>query len=131
MRKLLIASLAALAGCASNGAPYSARWHELSAEHHRQIATSEGAAWERSFLGAHNLFWRDVYNTCAGQARAAGITEFSAVAVVGQDGVIEEFLNMPKSPHLDCFAKQMVGRQYPAPPVAPFYELFNFKISAE
>lgn len=131
MRRLAIFSLAALAACSSNGEQYSDSWDRLSREHYRQVSTPEGAAWERSFLPVHNTFWPAVHAACADKARDAGFSEFSAIAVVGADGVVRDFLVMPRDPGLACFAKQMIGRKYPPPPAAPFHELFEFRLGGE
>ena len=59
----------------------------------------------------------------------AGIATFRAVAVIDATGRVSEFLPMPNSPHLKCFTNNMVGKQYPAPPVSPFYELFEISLT--
>ena len=124
MRGLLVAILLGLlSGCASSGDAYSNRWEQLSAEHYRLVATVEGAAWEQAFLPVHNTFWRDVYSSCIGEAKKTGIANFRALAVIDGTGTVTELLTMPNSNHLNCFSEQMVGRKYPAPPIAPFYEV--------
>jgi hypothetical protein len=129
MRGLLaLAFLGVVSGCASSGDAYSNRWDGLAKQHFRLIATAEGAAWEQAFLPVHNAFWRDVYASCAGQAASSGLTSFRAIAVVDKTGIVTEFLTMPNSRHLGCFSAQMVGRQYPAPPTAPFYEVFEVSL---
>ena len=116
--------LGILSGCASSGDAYSSRWAQLSAEHRRLVATAEGSAWQQAFLPVHNAFWRDVYSSCIGKAKNSGVAYFRALAVIDGTGTVTEVLAKPNSNHFSCFSKQMVGRKYPAPPVAPFYEVF-------
>ena len=76
-------------------------------------------------LPVHNGFWPEVIRTCATQAEQGGIERFRAVAVIDGVGVVTEYLINPSNPHVECFAKQMIGRKYPAPPSAPFYEVYT------
>ncbi|NYF22199.1 hypothetical protein HEP73_04369 [Xanthomonas sp. GW] len=107
------------------------RWDGLKDESDRQTSTFRGMLWEREMLLVHNQFWAQVYQACAPEARAAGIGSFKAVATVDRQGKVTEYLVNPNVPALRCFAKQMVGRQYPEPPAAPFYEVYGVTISSE
>ena len=82
-------------------------------------------------LPVHNVFWAKVHATCAPKARAAGIDSFKAVAVIGRDGLIQQFLIQPDAKVLDCFSGQIVGKRYPPPPEASFYEVITVKLGAE
>jgi len=130
MRGLLTLVLfSALSGCANSNDNYSNRFEDLTRQHYRLTAMDDGAAWEKASLPVHNSFWMDVLSTCTGQAKDGGISRFDAIAVIDKDGAVTEFLTMPKSEHLRCFSVEMIGRQYPAPPTAPFYQLFKVTLS--
>ncbi|TZF87784.1 hypothetical protein [Cognatilysobacter lacus] len=79
-------------------------------------------------LPIHNAFWAGVVDVCGPQMRAAGIEKFQAVAVISADGTVTEYLPDSSAPPLRCFSKQMVGRKYPAPPQAPFYERYTVSL---
>ena len=81
-------------------------------------------------LPVHNAFWVQVTAACASQAKAAGVTRFEAIAVVGSNGVVTEYLLNPNSPALQCFSTRMVGRKYPSPPESPFYERFTVNLGS-
>ncbi len=121
-RRVVAMALGLLSGSAIGAEEYSARWERISAEHDRLIATDKGAAYERELLPVHNSFWRDVHKACSAEAKREELEMFRAIAVVDERGTITEFLPNPDSPHFKCFTDQMVGRAYPVPPVAPFYE---------
>jgi hypothetical protein len=124
-RMIAIMILGTLSASALGVEGYSERWERVSAKHDLLIATDEGAAYERKLVSVHNSFWRDVYAACNAQGRREGVKFFRAIAVVDEAGTVTEFLPNPNSPHFRCFVEQMVGRNYPAPPVAPFYERFK------
>lgn len=107
------------------------RWDRLKDESDRQTSTFRGMLWEREMLLAHNTFWTQVYQACAPEARAAGVSGFKAVATVDRLGKVTEYLVNPSVPALRCFTTQMVGRQYPKSPTAPFYEVYGVTIDPE
>jgi len=122
--------VALVAGCSSTQAPAGDRWHQLAAESDRLTSSWAGMAWEQRMLPVHNTFWPEVFRTCAPQATQAGIEQFRAVAVIDAAGTVKEYLIDPGNPHLACFSKQMVGRQYPAPPSTPFYEVYTVTLAS-
>ncbi|KGQ19277.1 hypothetical protein LF41_2923 [Lysobacter dokdonensis DS-58] len=128
MRALVAGIIVVIAGCSSGRMPPADRWHTLAAEGHRMTSTVEGMAWERRMLPVHNGFWADVIRTCAAEPMEAGIESFQAVAVIDGSGIVKEYLINPSAPHLACFSREMVGRQYPAPPSAPFYEVYTISL---
>lgn len=131
MRALAVTFLIFAAGSSSGqAAPAADRWQQLATEGDRLTSTFQGMMWERRMLSIHNGFWADVYRTCAPQARQAGVESFKAVAVIDSEGFVKEYLLNPNSPHLACFANQMIGRQYPAPPTVPFYEVYTVKVAS-
>ena len=117
--------LALMASPAVSGEAKSERWKTLWDKQAAQTATWEGASYEQRLIATHNTFWANVYAQCAGKAKSAGIDEFSAVAVIDAEGKITEFVILSDNPALKCFSEDMVGRRYPAPPVAPFHEGFT------
>lgn len=117
--------LALMASPAVSGEAKSERWKTLWDKQAAQTATWEGASYEQRLIATHNTFWPNVYAQCAGKAKSAGIDEFSAVAVIDAEGKITEFVILSDNPALKCFSEDMVGRRYPAPPVAPFHEGFT------
>ena len=120
-----MALLALLASPALAGKATSERWKMLWDKQAAQTATWEGASYEQRLIATHNTFWANVYAKCARTAKSAGMDEFSAVAVIDAEGKITEFVIFPDNPALKCFSDDMVGRRYPAPPVAPFHEGFT------
>ena len=96
----------------------------MSAAHDRLVATEAGRDYERRLIEVHNTFWRFVYERCIEGVRKESLESFRAIAVVDGNGVVTKFLTLPKSENLACFTKEMVGRRYPAPPTASFYERF-------
>lgn len=129
MRKeLLMALLALLAFPALASEAKSERWKTLWGKQSAQTATWQGASYEQRLIATHNRFWPSVYTKCARTAQSAGIGEFSAVAVIDAEGKIAEFVIFPDNPALKCFSEGMVGRRYPAPPVAPFHEGFTITL---
>jgi hypothetical protein len=120
------AFVALLATAASAGDDeYEREWTRLSAAHDRLIATEAGRDYERRLTEVHNGFWQSLYAQCIDGARKQGLTSFRAIAVVDENGTVTKFLTLPNRENLACFAKGMVGRRYPAPPTAPFYERFS------
>ena len=107
------------------------RWQVLWDKQASLTATVSGARYERQLISVHNSFWADVYDKCSAEAIKAQIYEFRAVAVIDKNGQVTDFVLMPNDNSLHCFVKEMVGRKYPAPPVAPFYEGFTLKMSDE
>ncbi len=106
-------------------------WKTLWDKQASLTATPSGASYERKLISVHNSFWADVYEKCSAAATKAQIYEFSAVAVIDKSGKVADFILMPNDDNLDCFTSQMVGRKYPPPPVAPFYEGFRIKLSGQ
>jgi hypothetical protein len=126
-----------LSGCANPGnkqprpeasTAYLARWQDLSVQVDRVLSTAAGVAYEHELLAAHNVFWPDVTRKCRGEAQNEPVERFSAIAVIDRDGMITEFLPIPNSPHFRCYTAEMIGRQYPKPPISPFYERFHIAI---
>ena len=107
------------------------RWHELADKAHKLTSTAAGLEWEQKMLPVHNAFWASIIEKCAPAARAAGVIDFQAVAVISADGTVSEYLLNSQAPSLQCFSSQMVGRQYPAPPQAPFYEYYITSLIGE
>jgi hypothetical protein len=131
MRRLVAAALLGLLPTAVLGADdYDRAWDLASAEHDRLIATAAGAEYEAQLLPVHRAFWSDVYLECLDEARKTGLDHFRALAVIDETGAVRDFLAMPNNPHFDCFAEWMVGKQYPVPPVAPFYQRFRIGLPA-
>lgn len=116
-----------LLGAGAHGADddYAKAWELASAEHDRLIATAAGAAYEAELLPVHKSFWSEVYLACLDEAGKTGLEQFLAIAVIDQDGKVRDFLPMPDNPHLECFTEWMVGKKYPPPPEAPFYQRFR------
>jgi hypothetical protein len=108
---------------------YVKEWNQMSAEHDRLIATSAGQRYERQLVDVHNTFWRAIYVQCSPSARKEGVASFRAIAVIDRQGAVKQFLPMPNSQHFSCFSEHMVGRRYPAPPSAPFYERFTINLA--
>ena len=131
MRPLVAIAALFVAGCSNQPAPAQDHWHQLAAEAHRLTSTFRGVAWEQQMLPIHNKFWPEIIAACSPQAKAAGITSFQAVAAISSTGVVTEYLPNPRSPALECFSTQMVGRKYPAPPESPFYELYTVNLNAD
>lgn len=120
-----------LTACSNQHVPVAAdRWHQLEAESNRLTATFRGAIWERRMLSAHNVFWPQIYQACAAEPRKDGIESFRAIAVINSKGFVTEFLVNPENKALACFTRHMVGRKYPAPPKAPFYEVYTVNLSS-
>lgn len=130
--RILIA--AAFLGLLSASAPgeddYDSVWELASAEHDRLVATAAGAAYEAQLLPVHRAFWSEVYLACLDEASKTGLDQFRAIAVIDETGSVRDFLAMPNNPHFDCFAEWMVGKQYPVPPAAPFYQRFRIGLPA-
>jgi hypothetical protein len=115
----------------SHAESYDEKFQRLSDEHHQMIKNEPGKSYEVELINSHNEFWRFVYQKCNPSAQKANIESFSAIAVVDSDGFVKDFLTMPKSRHLSCYKRVMKGKQYPKPPVAPFYELYKIGISSK
>ena len=123
---ILILSISAVAVTADD---YVKEWNRMSAEHERLIATPAGQGYERQLVDVHNTFWRAIYVQCSPSAKKEGVASFRAIAVVDRHGVVTQFLPMPNSQHFSCFSDRMVGKRYPVPPSAPFYERFTINLS--
>jgi hypothetical protein len=128
---LFCAALTAVSCASHRSAITPDEWQRMEAAGNRLTSTIEGKVWEYKMLPVHNAFWAQVYATCAPQAKAAGIGSFKAVAVIDGDGVIQQYLIQPDAKALGCFSRQMVGRKYPPPPEAPFYEVYTVRLGAE
>lgn len=126
----LLPTVAVLATLLATAQPddYARQWVRLANEHLLMVKTEPGKSYELELIKAHSTFWHAVSSKCKREAVNAGIDKFSAIAVLDRDGKVVEFLTLPDSPKLSCYEKQMVGRRYPAPPFAPFYELINTTI---
>ncbi len=72
-----------------------------------------------------------MYEQCIDGGRKEGLESFRAIAVVDANGVVTKFLALPNSENLACFAKEMVGRRYPAPPTAPLYERYTIFVVSD
>lgn len=133
MTRAILLPVALLAvSCASHRSSAAPdEWQRLEAEGNRQTSKREGKIWEYRMLPVHNQFWAQIYATCAPKAKAAGIKDFKAVAVIDKDGMVQQYLIQPDAKALGCFSRQMVGRKYPPPPEAPFYEVYTVKLGAE
>lgn len=105
------------------------RWQMLWEKQAKQTATWEGAAYEQRLIASHNAFWPSLYAKCSGAAMEAGVEEFNAVAVIDAEGKVIEFVIFSNNQALKCFSWEMVGRRYPAPPVAPFHEGFTITLT--
>lgn len=106
----------------------SERWESLWEKQAAQTASWSGASYEQRLIASHNTFWPGLYAKCAGAAKRAGIKAFKAVAVIDAKGNVSEFVVFSKDKALNCFVEEMVGKQYPAPPVAPFHEGFEITL---
>lgn len=126
---VILLFVALLSAFAIRAETYSERWEHVSAEHDRLISTPKGQQYEQELVAVHNSFWREVFARCSASAKREGIPMFRAVAVVDSTGVVTEFLPMPNSRHFSCFTENMVGKRYPVPPTAPFYERFKIYLS--
>ena len=108
---------------------YASRCQQLADISHEQIKTPEGHAYEQELVKAHNKFWRDVHDKCVEAAREEDIASFHSIIVINSAGEVTEFLPLPQSANFQCFVTNMVGKKYPAPPHAPFYEVLNVHLS--
>lgn len=116
-------------GCVGSGQQYADCFKARRDHHYRLVGTPAGANWEGTImLPVHRQIWPEIYKTCVGEAHAAGVTGFEAIAVIDKDGVVTEFFTMPNDPALGCFSKMMVGKKLPPPPVAPFYEAYKYTV---
>jgi hypothetical protein len=123
---ILTLSISAVAVTAGD---YAKEWNRMSAEHERLIATAAGQRYERQLVDVHNTFWRAIYVECSPSAKKEGVASFRAIAVIGRKGAVMQFLPMPNSQNFSCFSERMVGKQYPPPPSAPFYERFTINLA--
>jgi hypothetical protein len=123
---LLTLSISAVAVAADD---YAKEWNRMSAEHERLLATPAGQSYERQLVDVHNTFWRGIYVQCSPNAKKEGVASFRAIAVIDRQGAVTHFLPMPNSQNFSCFSERMVGKRYPAPPSAPFYERFTISLS--
>ncbi|UXI68540.1 hypothetical protein [Tahibacter amnicola] len=124
---ILLSSLLAVSTALADES-YEDRWVRIANEHLALVKVEPGKSYEYDLIKVHNTFWKDVTDKCSGSAKRGKVEAFSAVAVIGDDGVIAEFLTVPRSPHLACFEQEMVGKRYPKPPSYPFYELLEVKL---
>lgn len=109
---------------------YTKHWQSIADKSHDQLATPAGKAYESAAIKAHNTFWKDVYLKCKPAALHENIQSFRAAMVIDAEGKIVEFLLLPQSENLQCFADNMLGRHYPKPPEAPFYETIDVALRA-
>lgn len=123
---ILTLSISALAVTAEG---YTKEWNRMSAEHERLIATPAGQGYERQLVDVHNTFWRSIYVQCSPSAKKEGVTSFRAIAVIDRQGAVKQFLPMPNRQNFSCFSERMVGKRYPPPPTAPFYERFTINLT--
>lgn len=128
MKHRLLLALLLAPFCGAQAETYPERWERLANEHLAMVKVEPGKSYEKAFITVHNTFWRKVYKACEGEALSAGVEKFSAVIVLDAQGKVSEFLTMPDKPALACFGKELLGREYPAPPVTPFYELMTVKL---
>jgi hypothetical protein len=108
---------------------YAKEWNRMSAEHERLIATPAAQGYERQIVAVHNTFWRAIYVECSPSAKKEGVASFRAIAVIDRQGIVTQFLPLPNSQHFSCFSERMIGKRYPVPPSAPFYERFTINLS--
>jgi hypothetical protein len=106
----------------------ASEWDRMVAEHNRVVARESGQAYERRLVEAHNVFWQSVFDKCKDAAVRGGLKRFDAIAVVDAKGRITAFHTKPDSAPLKCFRDEMVGREYPKPPVAPYYEVIRIAL---
>jgi hypothetical protein len=123
---ILTLSISAVAVTADD---YAKEWNRMSAEHERLIAAPAGQSYERQLVDVHNKFWRGIYVQCSPSAKKEGVASFRAIAVIDRQGAVTHFLPMPNSQNFSCFSERMVGKRYPPPPSAPFYERFTINLS--
>jgi hypothetical protein len=129
MRAMLLAGLSlSLALPAIGNDTKSVRWEHLWEKQALQTATWAGASYEQRLIASHNTFWPGVYAKCGEGARRAGVRAFRAVAVIDAKGNVSEFVVFSTDKALRCFAEEMVGKKYPAPPIAPFHEGFEITL---
>jgi hypothetical protein len=110
---------------------YTEKWEGLSEKHYEMIKGEPGKSYEVELINSHNTFWKDVYKKCNRSAKKAKLKSFSAIAVVDASGLITEFLTMPDNRHFKCYRRAMVGKRYPRPPIAPFYELYEIGVKLD
>jgi hypothetical protein len=125
---ILILTLS-ISAAAVTAEDYAKEWNRMSAAHDRLIATSAGQGYERQLVDVHNTFWRAIYVQCSPSAKKEGARSFRAIAVIDRQGAVTQFLPMPNSQHFSCFSDRMVGKRYPVPPSAPFYERFTINLT--
>jgi len=129
-RPIVVVLLMFLSDAARGADDYDRAWELASAECDRLVSTEAGAAYEAQLLPVHQSFWSEVYLACLDEAGKTGLAQFRAIAVIDATGTVRDFLAMPNNPHFDCFAEWMVGKKYPVPQVAPFYERFRIGLPA-
>jgi hypothetical protein len=112
----------------ANAEDYAGRWVRLANEHVALVKVEPGKSYEARFVEGHNTFWREISAKCEDKAVEAGLEKFSAILVIDKAGVVKEFLTAPHTPRLSCYVEEMVGRRYPAPPSAPFYEMLIVRL---
>lgn len=95
---------------------YLARFTALFNESERLERTPEGIAYNPSMLKAANTFSLEVRSKCEADAKKANSPFFLAIEIVSSTGEIQEYLTMPPNPEYSCYARNVVGRHYPAPP---------------
>lgn len=131
----LIAGVMAAALLCTTGATaqefYEERWIRLADTHAQAIAVEPGASYEAIWREAHESVWPSVEQKCRRVARRTGMASFQSIAILDARGDVTAFLTMPRSEHLQCFERNMVGRRYPAPPSAPYYQVVRSTISAD
>lgn len=108
--------------------PGQQRWLELADRHEQAIQSEAGRAYFERFTQQHAAIAPDVESRCGRAGSRSGRTFFQSVVMLDRDGRVTELLNMPDSPHLRCFEKQMRGQSYPPPPSSPYPVVVTFHL---
>jgi len=120
----------ALIGASSHlsAQPGQQRWLELADRHEQAVQTEAGRAYFERFSQRHTAIAPDDENRCGRAGSRSGRTYFQSVVMLEADGTVAELLNMPDSPHLRCFEKQMRDQSYPPPPSSPYPVVVTFQL---
>ncbi len=129
MLKPALFAIALIGGSSQLSAqPGQQRWLELADRHEQAIQNEAGRTYFERFTQRHAAIAPDVENRCGRAGSRSGRTFFQSVVVLDRDGQVAELLNMPDSPHLRCFEKQMRDQSYPPPPSSPYPVVVTFQL---